>query len=140
MTDEDKKIIDLEWEKIVREKKSAVYSIPRGLGTLYDTQNNVFTYDLTDFKTNAAAINTFSQRRLSPEVYKNLRTSVFGCSLHFKDGLILAQRRGPEVWTLEGKLDSSVAGYVHIKEKKIIFSDAIFGRLKSELGILPEEI
>lgn len=155
LTEEDRKVIAIEWDKLVAEKGSKVFSTPGALATLYDTQNGHFTFRATEFKTYAAVSRTHAERPLSDLVYDNMRVAAVGCALLLADGTVYVHRRPKDATHVAGVLDSSFAGLAftaHPEEgvignypaesgwANIKWLDSLHKKLEREMGMKPEDL
>lgn len=129
------------WEKLKKERGNAIFSRPNRLGSLYDTQNGIFSYKPTDFKTYLAATNSYADKLLSQAVYNNMRISSVGGVVRLADGNIFVHRRSKKVTHVKDYIDSSVAGLAAIDSiGNINFKAAILEKLERELKIVQSEI
>src|SRR3989344_1218335 len=140
LTARDREKIEDEWQRASKEKPG-IFSVPKGLATLCDTQNGVLTFDTTDFKTYLAISRTQrGQNLLSRDAYTLMRIAAVGAALYLEDDSIFIHRRKKNSSHVPNAWDSSVAGLVHIKGNEVNFLYALHEKLQRELGFSNGEI
>ncbi len=141
LTAEDDAVIEKVWSEVVREKGGKVFSKPKGLGTLYDTQDGVFTFRPTEFKVYLATTLTCDQRSLNPAVYNQMKVGAVGAVVRLGDGTVFVHQRSANATHGKNVLDSSVAGVGFTDETgKPNFQKSLYEKLAREMKIMPEEV
>lgn len=136
----DKTEIDSIWNDLKKQKVDKVFSQPRGLGCLCDTQDNIFTFGYTDFKTYIATTRSSGARTLSQGVYDNMRASAVGGLVRLSDGNVFIHRRSKNATHVAGIIDSSIGGLCQIKNAHLDFKATLTEKLKRELNVNEDEI
>lgn len=141
LTAKDRRRIEYEWQTALKEKPR-IFSIPRGLATLNDTQDGILKLDITDFKTYLAISRTHKKpNSLSAKIYGSMRIAAVGAAVYLDDGGIFIHKRAKNATHVPNSWDSSVAGLVDIqKAKGINFLYALYEKLQRELNFSQEEI
>ena len=142
LTENDRTVIEDNWDRLRKERGDKVFSRPGGLGTLYEVKDGVFTFRPTEFKVYIAVTNSYEGRLLSPSVYDNMRISAVGATLRLLDGSVFVHRRSPNVTHAKNMIDSSVAGLAPVDQLGITidFKKALLEKLKRELKITEAEV
>lgn len=130
----DAKRIERHWE---RYGGGRFHSTPGSLATLHDSMNNVFTFRPTDYKTYSAA---YCDKQISDTLRRQMRIAAVGGVVLLKDGTVPVQRRSDDLLVAPGMLDSSFAGVVTVKNRKLDLEDKVYEKLVHELGICRETI
>ena len=116
LTTSDLAAIETEWATVVGETPRA-FSIPRGLGILYDTTSfPLLYYGRTDFKTYVSASRLADRGQSLPDrITCLLRISSVGCAVQLADGNFLIHQRPHNATHVPDKYDAGVAGLAHVQ-------------------------
>ena len=137
----DKERIEDEWQAALK-KNPGIFSVPRELATLYDTQNGILTFDTTDFKTYLAISRTWRGLNFLPaKAYNLMRIAAVGAVVYLEDGYVFVHKRAKNATHVPNAWDSSVAGLAHIRNgREINFLHDLYEKLQRELYFTQEEI
>jgi len=137
LSNEERSIINKEWEKVQREHQEC-YTKPRDLGSLCDTKLlPVMFFQTTDFKTYVSASRTAELNGdLNLSVYEKMRVAAVGAAVRLNDGNVLVHRRPPTSPHVPNKYDSGVAGLAHVTENGAFdFPRTVLEKLQRELRV-----
>jgi len=145
VSSEDCMTIDRIWGKVAAEKGGKVFSRPRILGTLCDTNTSIdariFAFRPTEFKTYLGVSLSYSDNLLDPYVYDHMRVAAVGVAVKSADNKVFIHRRSNDATHCGGYLDSSVAGFAFIgNDDKLDFRKAVFEKLERELCVSESEV
>ena len=142
-TEHDVQLIENRWNGIVEAAErngKKVFSKPRGLAMLFDTQGTTLAYKTTEYKDYNSVSTTSNEKSLSPRLYETMRVAAVGATLELGDGSIFIHRRSYQATHVAGVIDSSCAGLCFVRDGKINPEQDLLQKLEKELGLKREEV
>lgn len=137
LTSQDILAIGREWKKVI-ESHPRVFSVPEGIGSLWDTMDlPTLHYATTDFQTYVTTSRLADQgKRLSADLSDALRISAVGCAVLLADGSTLVHRRPQHSSHVPDKYDSGIAGLAHVQpDRTLDLVQAMQAKFARELNI-----